>query len=67
MSGSVLQLLELFDALPEPDKMSVVAEILRRTPPGDDDIPPQGLDALADELFAGLDAEEEETARAADR
>ena len=65
MSETVRHLLELFDALPEPDKQSAVAEILRRSPPGEDDIPGSGLDALADERFAALDAEE--AARAADR
>ncbi len=64
MSERVSRLLELFDALPEPDKRSAVAEILRRNPPGEADIPPSGHDALADELFAALDAEE--TGRAAD-
>lgn len=58
MSEPVSQLLDLFDALPEPDKKSVVAEILRRSPPGETDIPADGLDALAGELFATLDAEE---------
>jgi hypothetical protein len=65
MSNPVRHLLELFDALPEPDKRSAVAEILRRNPPGEGDIPAPGLDALADELFSTLDAEE--AARAPDR
>ncbi|MFO0798025.1 MAG: hypothetical protein U0804_11140 [Gemmataceae bacterium] len=53
----VRQLLDLFDALPEPDKQAAAAEILRRLP-GSDDLTPSDLDALADELFADLDAEE---------
>lgn len=65
MSERVSKLLDLFDALPEPDKHSAVVEILRRSPPGEADIPASGYDALADELFAALDAEE--AARATDR
>lgn len=65
MSNCVSQLLNLFDSLPEDDKRSAVVEILRRSPPGEDDIAPHGLDELADELFAALDAEED--ARAAGR
>lgn len=65
MSNRVSQLLNLFDSLPDADKRSAVVEILRRSPPGEDDIPPHGLDELADELFAALDAEED--ARAAGR
>lgn len=65
MSEPVLRLLELFDALPEPDKRSAVIAILRRSPPGEGDIPDAGLDDLAGELFAALDSEE--AARTADR
>lgn len=53
----VRQLLDLFDALPDPDKRAAAAEILRRLP-GDDDLTPADHDALADDLFAALDAEE---------
>jgi hypothetical protein len=56
LSEPVRRLLDLFDALPESDKQSAVAEILRRTPAGAADIPDAGLDALAGELFAALDA-----------
>jgi hypothetical protein len=59
MSEPVIRLLDLFDALPDPDKQSAVAEILRRSPPGEIDVPDAGLDTLAGELFAALDAEEE--------
>ena len=58
MSNPVRQLLDLFDALPELEKHTAVAEILRRRLPPQADIPAQGLDALADELFSTLDAEE---------
>lgn len=43
MSEPVARLLDLFDALPEPDKQSAVAEILRRYPTGEADIPTDGL------------------------
>ena len=58
MSERVSHLLELFNTLSDPDKRSVVVEILRRSPPGEPDIPSSAHDALADELFAALDAEE---------
>lgn len=57
MSTQVRQLLDLYDALPEPDKQAAAAEILRRMPV-DADLTPDDHDALADELFAALDAEE---------
>jgi hypothetical protein len=62
MSEPVIHLLDLFDALPEPDQRFAVAEILRRRPAGEADVSATGLDALAGELFAALDAAE--TARA---
>jgi hypothetical protein len=65
MSEHVSHLLELFDTLSEPDKRSAVVEILRRSPPGETDIPPSAHDALAAELFAALDTEE--AARASGR
>ncbi len=65
MSDRVSQLLDLFDALPDPDKRAAAAEILRRSPPGEADIPAAGHDALAAELFAALDTQE--AGRAADR
>ena len=58
MSEPVIRLLDLFDALPEPDKQSAVAEILLRRPVGQADVSADGLDALAGELFAALDAAE---------
>jgi hypothetical protein len=64
MSDPVRQLLALFDALPDPEKQSAAAEILRRAPAAGD-VPVSALDGLADELFAALDAEE--SARAAGR
>ena len=59
MSEPVRQLLELFDALPDPDKGSVFREILLRMPSGEPDMQPSELDSLADELFLMLDIEEE--------
>lgn len=58
MSDQIRQLLNLFDALPESEKQTAVAEILRRTPQAEGDVPVSALDALADELFSALDAEE---------
>lgn len=56
MSEPVSRLLDLFDALPDADKYAAVDAILRRSPPGQPDIPAARLDGLADELFAALDA-----------
>jgi hypothetical protein len=58
VSDPVRELLASFDALPESDKQVAAAEILRRTPMPEGDVPASTLDTLADELFAGLDAEE---------
>ena len=58
MTAPVRRLLDLFDALPDPDKQAAAAAILRRLP-GEDDISSAGFDELADELFAALDAEED--------
>lgn len=58
MSERVCQILNLFDALPEPDKQSALFEMLRRNPPGEPDLPAYAHDALADELFSALDAME---------
>ena len=57
MSAPVRQLLDLYDALPEPDKRAAAAEIIRRMP-DDGALTDDDHDALADELFAALDAEE---------
>lgn len=64
MSAPVQQLLDLFDALPEPDQREAAAEIVRRLPDGGD-LADGDLDTLADELFAALDAEEAGRAAAA--
>jgi hypothetical protein len=58
MSDRVRQLLASFDALPDPDKSAVVAEILRRATPAGGDVPESAPHAAADDLFAALDAEE---------
>lgn len=57
MTEAVRRLIESFDALPATDKQVALVEILRRISP-EGDVPVAGLDALADELFAALDAEE---------
>jgi len=57
MSAPVRQLLDLYEALPEPDKRAAAAEIIRRMP-DEDGLTADDHDALADELFAALDAEE---------
>lgn len=57
MSSQVLAILKSFDALSDVEKQSVAGEILHRIP-GDETLPGPMLDALADELFAALDAEE---------
>ncbi|HET6573199.1 MAG TPA: hypothetical protein VFG68_06330 [Fimbriiglobus sp.] len=56
VSTLVRQLLDLFDALPDPDKRAAAVEIIHRMPDGD--LPAGTLDALADELFVALDTEE---------
>lgn len=58
MSDRVRDLIASFDALPDADKRVAAAEILRRVPRSEGDLPHAALDELADELFAGLDAEE---------
>lgn len=58
MSERVSHLLTLFDALPEVDKRSAMAEILRRSRQDEADIPSSQFDALASERFSVLDVEE---------
>ncbi len=58
MSEPVRHLLELFDALPEPDKRWVLVEFLRRGTPDSGDVSATTFDSLADELFGVLDSEE---------
>ena len=62
MTGSVKQLLDLFEALAEAEKRSAVFEILRRSPLIEGDLSEPGLDTLADELFQTLDSEESASA-----
>lgn len=57
MTTQVRQVLDLYDALPEAEKREVVAEVIRRMP-DNDDLTADDHDALADELFTTLDAEE---------
>lgn len=59
MTRSVRDLIETFEHLPEPDRLEVAFEILRRTTQLD--FPPVGDEALAlaaEEVFLELDARE---------
>lgn len=56
MTTAARTLLAAFEALPPDDQLEVAAEIIRRAPEGE--LPDAALDALADELFLGYDAEE---------
>jgi hypothetical protein len=59
MTISVQQLLDTFDALPDPDKHQAMVEILRRVGASTQgDLPDAALVEAADELFRALDAEE---------
>jgi hypothetical protein len=59
MTATVQQLLDSFDALPEPDKHQAAIEILRRYGgAAEDDLPESALVEAADELFRALDEEE---------
>jgi hypothetical protein len=57
MTTAVWVLLELFDALSEPERYEAAVEILRRIPPRGE-FPEQALVETAGELFGMLDAEE---------
>jgi hypothetical protein len=57
MTAAVRQLLDAFDALPEPEKHEAVVEILRRAA-AEGDLPETSLVEAADELFRVLDEEE---------
>lgn len=59
MTTGVKQLLDSFEALPEPDRHQAAVEILRRTlTPTHGQLPEAALVEAADELFRVLDAEE---------
>jgi len=59
MTTAVQQLLDSFDALPEPDRHQATVEILRRVwVPAQGDLPEAALVEAADELFRALDVEE---------
>lgn len=63
MPTAVQQLLDSFDALPEPDKHQAALEILRRYAGAvEGDLPETALIEAADDLFRTLD--EEESSRA---
>lgn len=62
MSRQTIQLLEAFEALPEEEKRVFTAEFLRRAIPFDSGpLDDQETTHAADELFALLDAEENDT------
>jgi hypothetical protein len=59
MTTAVKELLDSFDALPDPEKQEAAAEILRRSLTlGPAELPESALVAAADELFLTLDREE---------
>jgi hypothetical protein len=59
VNTAVQQLLDAFDALPEPDKHQVAVQILRRVLPATEgDVPESALIEAAEELFRALDAAE---------
>jgi hypothetical protein len=59
VNPTVQQLLDAFDALPEPDKHQAAVEIFRRvSPTTEGDVPESALVEAAEELFRALDAEE---------
>jgi hypothetical protein len=57
MTAAARNLLAAFEALPPDDQLELAAEILRRAP-AYGELPDAALDAAADELFLGYDAEE---------
>jgi hypothetical protein len=62
MSTQTAQLLQAFEALPDDDKRVFTAEFLRRAIPFDSGpLDDQETARAADELFAQLDAEENDT------
>jgi hypothetical protein len=62
MSTQTAQLLDAFEALPEEEKRVFTAEFLRRAIPFDSGpVAEQETARAADELFARLDAEENDT------
>jgi len=62
MSRQTAQLLEAFEALPEEEKRTFTAEFLRRAIPFDSGaLDDEETAHAADELFALLDTEENET------
>jgi hypothetical protein len=63
MSSQTCQLLEAFEALPAEEKRIFTAEFLRRTIPFDSGpLDDEETSSAADELFAALDAEENDAA-----
>ncbi len=58
MTDGAKQLLVAFEALPETERVAVIAELLTRHPVGVGDLPDAALVELTDELFRVYDAEE---------
>ncbi len=57
MTAPVRQILDSFDALPDPEKRQAAIEILRRySGATDGDMSDPALVSLADELFRGIEA-----------
>jgi hypothetical protein len=62
MSTQTIQLLEAFEALPEDEKRTFTAEFLRRAIPFDSGpLDDEETARAADEIFALLDSEENDT------
>jgi hypothetical protein len=60
MTPATQTLLRELDALPDPDRVELVAELLRRTTLGPHDLPQEDdLVASADRLFVELDRQEQ--------
>ena len=60
MTQAAKKLLEEFDALQDPDRAEVLAELLRRVALAPHDLPdPDDLTAAADRLFVELDRREQ--------
>jgi hypothetical protein len=58
MSTGAQQILAAFDALPDDERDTVLAELLTRRPIGAGELPDQALVEMAEELFLSYDAAE---------
>ena len=60
MTQATQKLIEEFEALPDPDRLELVAELARRMAVAPHDLPKdEDLVAMADDLFADLDRREQ--------